>query len=226
MNRYFIGADFGQTQDYSTIAIVERAELKGEWDAAWFAWRKVTELRLRRLERIPLGTPYPEVVDRVAQVSHAMETRGRTHVAVDATGVGRPVVDLLKRARPSGKLMPVVVTGGERQTREDDVYKAPKRDLIVGMQVLFQEGGLRIARQLPFGETLVRELEAMEVRVSAGGREQYAAWRSGTHDDLVFAVALACWSAKEVFPRVEEHWVNRHEAEMAEVFRREMRERE
>ncbi len=184
------------------------------------------QLRLRFLERIPLGTPYDEVVYRVTQVTDSNELAHRSHLIADATGVGRPVVDLLKRARPSGKLMPVVVTGGERQTREDDVYKAPKRDLIVGMQVLFQEGALRIARQLPFGETLVRELEAMEVRVSAGGREQYAAWRSGTHDDLVFAVALACWSAKEVFPRVEEHWVNRHEAEMAEVFRREMRGRE
>ena len=141
MNGYFIGADFGQSQDYSTIAVVERAELRGEFDFAYPAWRKVTELRLRHLERIELGPPYPEVVDRVAHVSHAAEARGTAHLTVDATGVGRAVVDLLKRARPSGLLMPVLVTGREQPTRPDDSYRAPKRDLIVGLQVLFRRGG-------------------------------------------------------------------------------------
>jgi len=31
---------------------------------------------------------------------------------MDATGVGRPVVDLLKRERPGCLLMPVIITGG------------------------------------------------------------------------------------------------------------------
>ena len=96
--------------------------------------------------------------------------------------------------------MPVEVTGGSQQTRADDYYHVPKRDLIVGLQLLFQEGALRIAGSLELGPTFVEELQAMEVRVSASGREQYAAWRSGTHDDLVFAVALACWAARQVYP--------------------------
>ena len=33
------------------------------------------------------------------------------------------------------------------------------------------------------------------------GREQYWVWRKGKHDDLVLAVALACWGARRVFPR-------------------------
>jgi len=32
----------------------------------------------------------------------------------------------------------------------------------------------------------------------AGGSRAVRAWREGTHDDLVFAVALACWAAKKV----------------------------
>jgi hypothetical protein len=184
----------------------------------------VVELRLRKLVRIPLGTPYPEVVDRVTQVSHAAAFGGNPYLAVDATGAGRPVVDLLKRARPAGRLMPVEVTGGFQQTRADDYYHVPKRDLIVGLQLLFQEGALRIAGSLELGPTFVEELQAMEVRISPSGREQYAAWRSGTHDDLVFAVALACWAAREVCPvKREEWWTDRWEAERAEVFRKEVR---
>ena len=41
---------------------------------------------------------------------------------------------------------------------------------------------------------------AMQVKISASGNEQLAAWREGTHDDLVFAVALAYWNANKVFP--------------------------
>ena len=37
--------------------------------------------------------------------------------------------------------------------------------------------------------------------VTASGREQYGAWREGTHDDLVFAVALAYWAARKTYPR-------------------------
>jgi hypothetical protein len=46
----------------------------------------------------------------------------------------------------------------------------------------------------------VEELESVEVKVSAAGNEQYAAWREGTQDDLVSAVELASWSAAKAFP--------------------------
>jgi hypothetical protein len=41
--------------------------------------------------------------------------------------------------------------------------------------------------------TLVREMQAMRVKMGPSGREQYAAWGKGEHDDLVMAVALAAW---------------------------------
>jgi hypothetical protein len=220
MGQFFVGVDLGQMRDPSTIAVVERAELRGAWDGAYFAYKKVAELRLRGLERIPLGTPYPEVVKRVVEVASMRELQACAHLIVDGTGVGRPVVDLLKAARPPARLKPVWVTGADKQTYSDDYYHIPKRDLIVGLQVLFQNHDLRIAKNLPHGETLVEELANVEVKVMPSGREQMAAWRHGLHDDLVFAVALACWGAKESRPSPDEYWINRHEAEMAEVFKK------
>jgi len=44
----------------------------------------------------------------------------------------------------------------------------------------------------------VEELAGMQVKVTPAGNEQYGAWREGSHHDMVFAVALACWSAKLV----------------------------
>jgi hypothetical protein len=47
---------------------------------------------------------------------------------------------------------------------------------------------------LQAGPDFLRELEDMEVKLSAAGRESYGAMRAGAHDDLVLAVALACWA--------------------------------
>jgi hypothetical protein len=42
----------------------------------------------------------------------------------------------------------------------------------------------------------------MEVKTTGPGREKYGAWREGAHDDLVFAVALACWAARSANPEM------------------------
>ena len=73
MNRFFVGVDLGKVHDYTAIAVVERAELTGEWDPAMYTYRKEVALRLRHLERVPLGTPYTGIVERVGQV---VGTRG------------------------------------------------------------------------------------------------------------------------------------------------------
>jgi hypothetical protein len=224
MNWYFVGVDFGQARDYTAIAVLERAELRGDFDYAVRAYRKETALRLRYLERAPLGTPYPEVVERVARVTRSRQLAMRCHLAVDGTGVGRPVVDLLRRAGHEAILMPVTITSGQMETQEQGFYRVPKRDLMIGLQVLLQRGGLQIAAELPFARKLVEEMEAVEVRVSAAGNEQYAAWREGTHDDLVFAVALACWGAQKAFPGgqrdCDRWWTNGYQEEAGRMFER------
>src|ERR1035438_10232538 len=109
---------------------------------------------------------------------------GRGRVGVDGAGGGSPVVDLLRDARPGCVVMAVNITSGLKETSDGGYYGVPKRDLIVGLQVLLQRGVLRIAAGLPEGEELVKELAGMQVRISPSGNEQMAAWREGTHDDL------------------------------------------
>jgi hypothetical protein len=195
MASYFVGVDLGQQRDFTAIAVVERAELPGEWDAGVWAYRKEVALRLRYLERVALGTPYPEVADRVTEVMRSRKLAGHSQLIVDGTGVGAPMVDLLRREEPARNMMAATITGGERESYSNGYYRIPKRDLIVGLQVLLQDGELQIARRIPFREELMAELSAMQVKVTAAGHEKYEAWREGTHDDLVFAVALACWGA-------------------------------
>jgi hypothetical protein len=80
-SQFFIGVDLGQAEDFTAIAVVERAEVEGAWDAARYTHEKRAELRLRHLERVPLGTAYPEVVERVRRVTGAAGRGGRCHLA-------------------------------------------------------------------------------------------------------------------------------------------------
>jgi hypothetical protein len=226
VSNIFIAVDVGQVHDPTAIAIAERAELRGEWDAAQWTWRKVIEVRLRMLERVPLGTPYPDVVRRVAELTRTPKlAEATTRLAVDATGVGRPLVDMFKEERLRPRLLPVIVTAGDRQTSVDGFYYVPKRDLITSLVLRFQQGTLRIPAGMPCGNQFMEELHAMQVRVTPSGREQFGAWRTGSHDDLVFAVAMLCWSMNEFRPdSTDRFWTNRREAEMAEVFKKVMKD--
>jgi hypothetical protein len=63
-----------------------------------------------------------------------------------------------------------------------------------------QSGGLQTASGIPYGAALVEEMAEMRAKVTAAGNTQFGVWREGAHDDLVLAVALACWGARKMYP--------------------------
>lgn len=120
-------------------------------------------------------------------------------LAVDATGVGAPVIDLLKRERLFASLHPVIITAGADETRTDrGFHGVPKRALVSRTQVLLQTNRLRIAKSLPLADTLVRELMNFRAKITEHGNDTYGAWRESIHDDLVLATALAIWASSRV----------------------------
>ncbi len=197
---FFVGVDVGQVQDPTAIAVLERKEMAGEWDAGHWAHRKEIRLRLRNLHRVPLGTSYPEVAARVCRVTTHAELRGRCRLAVDATGVGRPVVEMIQGMNPGCRMQPVLITGGARETMTGGYHHVPKRDLITRLQILLQQGRLQIAARMKDAAELANEMAEMRVTKTPSGNEQFAA-REGAHDDLVLAVALACWACEKEYPR-------------------------
>lgn len=191
---YFIGLDLGQVNDPTAIAILERTDVVVGRSALTYAWQGETRHAFRHLQRLPLGTPYPDVVDYVRELVCRPEI-SRGTLIVDATGVGKPVLDMFAKAKLPCRIMPVTITGGDRQSYDHGHYRVPKRDLISGLTVFFQANKLAIAGQLREAETLITELGNMRVKITLDGNEKYGAWREGEHDDLVLAAALACWRA-------------------------------
>jgi hypothetical protein len=68
----------------------------------------------------------------------------------------------------------------------------PKRDLISTMSVLLEQRRLRIPRSLPLADLLTKELQEFKRTVTKVVTDTYAAERD-QHDDMVLALALACW---------------------------------
>jgi hypothetical protein len=190
-----MGVDLGQSRDYTAMAVVERREGPGEWDAAQYAFRKRAELVVVYLERAPLGTSYGWVVARVKDVANQVAPVG---VAIDATGLGRPVVDLVRAAGLRGRIWPVVLTGGETEREGDGVWRTPKRDLLVGMKVLMEKKEIGLAQGMKLGKALVEEFGRIRATWTRSGGVRI---EGKGHDDLVVAVGLAVWGAKKKWGR-------------------------
>jgi hypothetical protein len=161
------------------------------------------EYHVRHLERPPLGTNYVDVVERILELLASLEDRELV-LAVDTTGVGRPVADMLKsrlrkwlRAGQKRDITTgwIIITGGDSVTKaEGGGIRVTKRDLASAPLVLMQNNQLKIAQDMRLAETLRKELLNFKVKINiATAHDSYEAWREGDYDDLVLAVAMACW---------------------------------
>jgi hypothetical protein len=185
---YVLGLDLGQTQDFTALAVLEHEEPVEAIASA------KADFALRHLQRFPLGTPYTAISSAVTTLRRTGPLC-RAALIVDQTGVGRAVVDVLRQT--AGGVVPVTITGGHAVTvAEDGSFHVPKKELVTGLQVVLQSRRLQITRGLPEAATLVHELQQFQVRITASAHETFGVWRAGQHDDLLLAVALACWWAE------------------------------
>ena len=88
---FVVGVRSGKARDPTAIAVVERrlSVYVDEPDAATYQCRTAETRVLRFLERLKLGTVYPDVAARVLEVLEKLSAYD-CELVVDATGVGRP----------------------------------------------------------------------------------------------------------------------------------------
>jgi len=183
---YFVGLDLATAVDFTAIAVLHRGD--GPKPA----------YLLQHLQRVR-GVPYlgtvtaPGIVENVRARLLAEPALRGCHLAVDRTGVGRPVVDAFRAAGLPCVLWALTITAGASMHQEQLDLSVPKRDLVGAAQMLLGAGRLHFDSRLPLADTLRQELKNFAVKITAAGNEQFAAWRENATDDCVFAVAMACW---------------------------------
>lgn len=194
--RNWLSADLGQAADYTAIVVgqtfvtTERTYQKSQFAVVETPAieRAIQSYRVVNAHRPRLGTSYPVIA---AQLAAFLEDLPDADLVVDATGVGRGVVDIL-RAR---NLRPVAITitgGMETNKVSEWDIRVPKVELVSSLIAASQEDRLRISPELPLRDILVQEIAAFSPRHTATGLTSYEG-RDGAHDDLVLALAIGIW---------------------------------
>lgn len=215
MSKWILSADLGQSVDPTAIAILEAfsrqeiarvtsdvTKLPPDWENKKAGpgdnWLKdpntLARVDIRHLERLPLGTKYTTVLEIIAGMLRRPPLSAKTDFLLDATGVGKPVVDMFRRAglKPKG----VTITAGDSESAQgSDDYRVSKLILVSRLQALLHAGELKIASKMKEAKTLVGELQDFRATYSeTTGYARFGA-REGKHDDLVLAVAIGTWWA-------------------------------
>jgi hypothetical protein len=188
--KWIVGLDLGQAQDFTAMVTLHRTTVQTET-------ARYREYSCPHIKRWPLGTTYPTIVaDLETMLAKLPEPPA---LVVDATGCGRPVCDMIRRAKlPIRSFTGVVISGGAVPGRVDNYVTIPKRDLVGATMEVVQRGRLHIAKGMPETNILVKELRAFRALITTHNSEKYENdWRVAPHDDLILALALALHYDKE-----------------------------
>ena len=197
---FLAGLDLGQSTDPTALIVMRHhREPLDDWDVD--KAKRVTRQKVKQrfdvvhAERLPLGTSYPDVVQHVRDVLSRPPLRDRCHLVIDESGVGRAVGDMFDVA--GLRAVRVSITAGTDAVKQEKRrWSVAKTLLISGVDARLHSGELRFAAALGEAHALASELKDFRRHLTAAGRATYQA-RTGKHDDLVLAVAIALWWATE-----------------------------
>lgn len=207
---YCLGLDLGKQTDFSALAVLRwplspapRRPVAGAPPVPPPSRReRIYEVPV--LKRWPLGVAYLDIAAQLARFLAGPDfTEAHPVVAVDATGVGDAVYEMLHRemtqAGIQGSALAVTITAGSAVTHDQGApgrWRVAKKQLVSVMQVLLGQRRLHIAEALPEARTLQRELGTFSVKITDSANETFESWRERDHDDLVLATCLAAWAAE------------------------------
>jgi hypothetical protein len=198
---YIFGLDLGQSQDYSAMVLLDRTPPQRVEEPMKVPVVLPSTYAVRFAHRWPLGTNYVTVAHDVAHFLAREPVRGQGKLIVGRTGIGQAVTDFMRKAGLAH--VPIHVHGGAEVTQAPRGFNVPKRDIVSVVQILLQQERLTFARRMPLMGPLFSELQTFRAKIDERtAHDTYSAWREQDHDDLVFALALACWWGETIGSRV------------------------
>jgi hypothetical protein len=189
---WYLGLDLGQLSDPTAAALVERT--------IYPRTRQPSRFDVTLLRRFEPGTLYPAIVREVSELLLKPGADGALHfpgmkVVADATGVGKPVVDMLREAMGYGRVVAITITGGSGHSFDASSasYHVGKVELVGALQALQGQERFRIAANVREAKEVAKELGTFSSKLTPTGQLTYESWRTTDKDDLVLSIALPLW---------------------------------
>lgn len=209
---YHCGLDLAKEFDFSCVCILKKITPIVSVRGKGFQ-NGQPSFQVLTLKRFPLRTNYTQIV---LEISNRLKyppfddyqqtigggsypVRVPVHLAFDKGGTGQAVAELLENDAFLDKrlesLTGIVITGGNNVNEGASSLNVPKKDLIFGMLILFEQGYLKFPADLPELDALLNEFQSFQMKYTKAGNTQFAA--TGTnHDDMILSLSLACYSAR------------------------------
>lgn len=185
-HRFHIGLDLGQN-DPSAVVIIEDRQFP-VWSESG---RQILGERSRSVvyaDRIT-DTRYPALAYHVQSLMQRGPLKDRCSLTIDATGGGRVFGEVLSEWNIDHTR--VQMTGGMVATKKGLYHNVSKTLLITDLATAIENRHLTIAADLPLRTDFIRELESVQVKITAAGNQVLDAGSSDHHADMMVACALA-----------------------------------
>ena len=145
-----------------------------------------------------MNTPYDSQVLLLNRIVRDLGDLRDITLLVDATGCGQPFLEILRKQRMGVLISPIAITSGGTGSFSHGIERVPKKALMANANYILASAALSVEPGMSGLKQLREEMEAFRVRTSRAGTDSF---RTGQHDDLVLAFALATWKVRGALPR-------------------------
>lgn len=195
--RYFVGADLGQANDYSSAVVVKDQQLP-----IYDGTRVVLGPRERTVVFADKfrGVSYVDVCDYLIRLRNAAPFGGKSELVIDGTSIGRVVSDMLKDQGVDHTA--IQMTGGQDWTRKGRYVNASKTLMVENLAVLFAAGELTFAHDLPLRDEIEEDLSSFTTQTTAAGNQIITQSRNASgHGDIGIALIVAAFASQYLAPQ-------------------------
>lgn len=190
--RYWIGADLGQANDFSTVCVIKDQQLP-IYDGCQVALgqRGRTIVYADKFR----GVSYVDVVDHLIKLRNAPPFGGKSDLVIDGTSLGRVVSDMLfEQSVPHTAIQ---MTGGSDYTTKGRYCNASKTLMVENLAVLFASGELQFAHDLPLRDEIEEDLASFTTQTTAAGNQIITQSRNASgHGDLGIGLIVAAFASQ------------------------------
>lgn len=200
MSKFVLGVDLASLSDNTAVVVVERlTEKTGEFEDVWDRQSKQFARVEKTLDKYAVrhidvwaSSEYPDTAKKVKRIVEQLPKD--TDVVIDATGVGVPFVQQLRReGLPS--CIAITITGGDAETPGKMGLNVPKKLLIARLMYYFHNQRLLAAKGLKYWDQARTELLGFSAKKFGSRTVLGNDNRLSDHDDIVLSLALAIFWA-------------------------------